>query len=150
MKTSGNRKVITQDVTRGARRLLTQIGYSLVTELTLKNGRRVDLIGVNDKGKLVIVEVKSCFEDFNVDEKWREYLPFCDTFYFAVDANFPIENLPDDTGLIIADSYGAEIIHAAAEGDLNPARRKAIMLRFARLAAQKSMRVEDPDFSTKS
>lgn len=150
MESTDSRSQITTDVTRGARRLLMHLGYDSISELTLKNGRRVDLMGVSKSGTLVIVEVKSCREDFYVDDKWQEYLPFCDIFYFAVNSDFPLDILPDETGLIIADAYGAEIINKAIEGSLNPARRKAIMLRFARLAAQKLTRIDDPDFSTKA
>ncbi|WP_420548953.1 MmcB family DNA repair protein [Curvivirga sp.] len=136
----------TLSVTRGTRRLLAQLGFHTITELSLKNGRRVDLIGLNDKGKIIIVEVKSSREDFQVDEKWEEYLPFCDQFYFAVSSEFPTELLPPDIGFIIADAYGAEVIRAATIGDLNPARRKALTIRFARMAAKKVTYIEDPDF----
>ncbi|MTI10958.1 DNA repair protein MmcB-related protein [Rhodospirillaceae bacterium RKSG073] len=141
-----SRPETTLNVTRGTRRLLAQLGFHAITELSLKNGRRVDLIGLNDKGKIIIVEVKSSKEDFQVDEKWEEYLPFCDQFYFAVSSEFPTDLLPPDTGFIVADAYGAEIIREATNGDLNPARRKALTIRIARMAAKKVTYIEDSDF----
>ena len=140
------RPEVTFDVTRGTRRFLAQLGYHAITELTLINGRRVDLIGLNDKGKIIIIEVKSSKEDFETDNKWPDYLPFCDQFYFAVSPDFPTHLLPDETGLIFADAYGAEIIKEAIKGDLNPARRKALTIRFARFAARKLTYHQDPDF----
>lgn len=142
--TAGQRPTITQDVTRGVTRMLRQMGLACVTELSLKTGRRVDVIAIDRKGQVTVVEVKSSLEDYRVDEKWQEYLPFCDAFYFAVSDSFPIDVLPEDVGLIIADAYGAEVVRPATEGEMNPARRKALTLRFARHAADRLMRWEDP------
>lgn len=142
--TAGLRPGVTQDVTRGVTRMLRQMGQGCVTELSLKTGRRVDVIAIDRKGLVTVVEVKSSLEDYRTDEKWQEYLPFCDAFYFAVSDTFPVEILPDDVGLIIADAYGAEIVRPATEGQMNPARRKALTLRFARNAADRLMRWEDP------
>lgn len=138
------RPEITQGVTRGVTRLLRQMGQTCITELSLKTGRRVDVIALDRKGQVTVVEVKSSLEDFRTDEKWQEYLPFCDAFYFAVSESFPVEILPEDVGLIIADAYGAEIVRPGTQGEMNPARRKALTLRFARHAADRLMRWEDP------
>jgi YD repeat-containing protein len=133
------------DICRGAARLLGAHGLATVAELTLANGRRADLAGVSHRGAIWIVEVKSCLEDFRSDQKWPEYRAFCDHLYFAVAPDFPHEVLPPDTGLIVADRHGGEIIRAAPEHRLAGARRKAMTLRFARIAALRLQAATDPD-----
>lgn len=130
-----SRPEVTKDVSRGTIRYFENLTHACLSEFSLKSGRRVDVMCLTSKGKFIAIEVKSSAEDFNVDTKWPEYLPFCDEFYFAVSADFPTEILPADVGLILADRYGAEIMRQAHEGDLNPARRKALTLQFARQAA---------------
>lgn len=127
----------TSAVTRGTLRLLREMGQSCVTEISLNTGRRVDVLGIDRKGLVTIVEVKSSFADFTTDQKWQEYLPFCDRFFFAVPLDFPLAVLPEETGLIVADAYGAAVERPAIEGAMNAARRKALTLRFARLAADR-------------
>ena len=131
------RPAATGAVTRGTLRLLREMGLSCLTEVSLKTGRRVDILGLDRKGIATVVEVKSSLEDFAADQKWQEYLPFCDRFFFAVPVDFPIEMLPEDTGLIVADAYGAAVERPAIEGSMNAARRKALTLRFGRLAADR-------------
>ena len=117
------------------------MGYAPVTEVSLSNNRRVDIVGLNKKGKLLIIEVKSGLADFRSDQKWQEYLPYCSEFYFAVDTDFPLklleeeESLPDKTGIIIADQYGAEILRPAAELAVNGQRTKTFIQTMARTAA---------------
>ncbi|MDF1749892.1 MAG: MmcB family DNA repair protein [Alphaproteobacteria bacterium] len=136
-------------VTRGTVRLLRNMGMACLTEVSLNTGRRVDVLALDKKGLATVVEVKSSLEDFAVDAKWTEYLPFCDRFYFAVPVTFPTEILPDSVGLIIADAYGASIERPAAEGTMNGTRRKSLTLRFARLAADRWSDVIDPKLTTK-
>jgi hypothetical protein len=93
-------------IARGVRRLLRARGFATVTELPLSSGRRADVVGVNGDGALVIVEIKSSVADFRADRKWRDYLAHCDRLYFAVGADMPLEIMPEEAGLIVADSYG--------------------------------------------
>ncbi len=138
------RPAVTEAVTRGAVRLFREMGASCLTEVTLTTGRRADVVALDRRGGISILEVKSSLEDYRADEKWADYLPFCDRFYFAVPVDFPQEILPDDVGLVVADAYGAAIERAAAEGTMNAARRKALTLRYARLGAERLMRAIDP------
>lgn len=124
-------------VTRGVIRLFRAMGDTCLTEFRLKNGRRVDVAALSKNGTFTAIEVKSSIEDFRVDMKWRDYLPFCDRFFFAVPLDFPLEMLPDDTGLILADAYDAAIERPATEGDMNASRRKALMIRYARQATDR-------------
>jgi hypothetical protein len=133
------------DICRGAARLLGAHGLAAVAEVTLANGRRADLAGVSKSGDIWIVEVKSCLEDFRSDLKWPEYRDFCDRLCFAVAPNFPREVLPGDTGLIVADRYGGEIVRPAPEHRLPGARRKAMTLRLARIAAMRLQAALDPE-----
>ena len=125
----------TEAVTRGAARLLAALGWAPLPEAPLPNGRRADLMALSPKGEIVIVEVKSTLEDYRCDRKWGEYAPFCDAFYFAVSPEFPREILPEGPGLIVADGFGGAIIVEAQAAPMAGARRKALTLAFARLAA---------------
>ncbi len=129
---------------RGVGRALTDLGWSCLFEVVLKTGRRVDIMALDDKGRIAVVEIKSSLADFRSDGKWQEYLEFCDLFFFAVPEDFPREVLPDEPGLIIADRYTAAVIREAPETSLAPARRKALTLRFARTAGQRLLQTLDP------
>jgi hypothetical protein len=120
---------------KAVQELFAQMGYASLMEVNLRIKRRVDVMGINDKGHILIAEVKSSVADFKSDAKWPEYLDFCDGYYFAVDEEFPTDLLPEDQGLIIADEFHAEIIRPAPDLKLNAARRKNATLRFARQAA---------------
>lgn len=134
---------VTAALTRGVARLFLDLGLTPLVEMTLANGRRADLVGLDQGGRFIIAEVKSCRADFESDAKWTDYLDYCDAFYFAVAADFPAAILPDEAGLIIADAFGGAVIRAAPERPLVAARRKAVMLRYARLAASRALhRVE--------
>ena len=138
------RPEVTYSVTRGTMRLFRDMGAACISELRLKTGRRADVVALDRKGVIDLVEVKSSIEDFRADGKWEEYLPYCDRFFFAVPIGFPVDILPENTGLIIADAYGASVEREAVSGCLNPARRKAVTLLFARQAAERWMREVDP------
>jgi hypothetical protein len=130
-----SRPETTLAVTRGAARLLLDLGLAPLLEVGLPNGRRADIMALSPKGRIVICEVKSGLEDFRTDRKWGEYLPFCDAFYFAVSPDFPREALPEGPGLIVADGFGGAVLEEAPDAPLAPARRKALTVAFARLAA---------------
>src|SRR6516162_10760146 len=102
------------DVARGVNRLLIQEGYSPILEFTLANGRRLDVAALGADGTIVGVEIKVAVADLKGDQKWPEYLEFCELFYFAVPPEFPDELVPPGTGLIVADRYGGAIVRPAA------------------------------------
>ena len=124
-------------IARGTLRLLADLGLCGIRELTLANNRRADIAAVGPAGEIWIVETKSGVPDFRSDSKWPEYMPFCDRFWFAVDSAFPQELIPEEVGLIVADAFGAAVIREAPLAPLAPARRKAVTLRLARLAAMR-------------
>jgi hypothetical protein len=123
------------DLARGVARLFCDHGIVPLTELSLANGRRVDVIGLDRSGGVHVAEIKSCRADFLTDRKWTEYLDYCDHFYFAVAVDFPAGLLPAGEGQIVADRYGGEFVRDARHRPLPAARRKALTLRFARAAA---------------
>lgn len=131
-------------VTRGVRRMLAERGVRGLVEFPLANGRRADILALSDDGEVTIIEVKSSIIDFKTDQKWPEYLDYCDRFFFAVDADFPVDLIPAECGLIIADAFGAEIIRPAPMAKLAAARRKALTLKVAHIAMARLHRVEDP------
>ena len=133
-----------QILARGVARALQGWGMASVLEMPLRPRLRADVMALSAKGEIWIVECKSCRADFASDQKWRGYLDWCDRFFWAVDLAFPQEILPPETGLIIADGYGAEQIRAAPETRLAPARRKALTLDFARVAAARLQSRLDP------
>ena len=130
----------TVGVTRGAARLLADMGYAPLLEVCLPNGRRADVMALGRKGDIVIVEVKSGIEDYRVDRKWPEYAPFCDAFFFAVAPEFPEGVLPEEPGLIVADAFGGAVVRDAPVLAVAPARRKALTIAFGRLAAMRTLR----------
>jgi hypothetical protein len=113
--------------------------------LPLADGRRCDLLALDPRGGITIVEIKSCTADFRADQKWPDYRQWCDRFYFAVNVEFPQALIPADCGLILADRFGAEIMREAPGHPLAAARRKAVMLRFARCAAFRLQEAIDPE-----
>ena len=135
-----------QLLARGVARHMASLGFVTVEELVPMRGLRVDLMALGPKGEIWVVECKSCRADFTSDQKWKGYLDWCDRFFWAVDAEFPAELLPDETGLILADAYDAEIVRMAPEAKLAGARRKAILQKFATHAARRLHALRDTGF----
>ena len=133
-----------QRLTRGVCRLLTDLGYGPITEFRLPNRRRADVIGLDPGGGFVIVEIKSSVADFRGDEKWPEYIPWCDRFFFGVSERFPIDLIPQQCGVIVADAFGGAIRREAPENALHANRRRRQMLRFALTASERLQRLTDP------
>lgn len=134
-----------QLLARGVARHLASYGFVSVEELVPTRGLRVDVMGLGPKGEIWVVECKSSRADFQSDHKWHGYLDWCDRFFWAVDDQFPTELLPDETGLIIGDAYGAEILRMGPETKLAPARRKVMIQKFATQAARRLQLLRDPD-----
>lgn len=122
---------------RGVQRLLLDHGFSPLLEVPLANGRRADVMALGPHGEIWIVETKSCLADYACDEKWPDYLEFCERFFFAVTEDFPQDLIPEHAGLIVADGFGGAILRNTGLTPLAAARRKAVTLMFARLAAQR-------------
>jgi hypothetical protein len=133
------------DIARGTSRYLRALGCAVVAEIPLADGRRADLMALDPRGGITILEVKSCLNDFRTDHKWEDYRQWCDRFYFAVDCAFPLAVIPEECGLIVADRFGAEALREPAEHRLDASRRKAVTLRFARCAAFRLQGADDPD-----
>lgn len=130
-----SRPEITALLARGVTRLLFEHGLAPALEVPLANGRRADVMALTPQGEIWIVETKSCLADYACDEKWPEYIDYCDRFYFAVTEAFPRELIPPEAGLIVADGFGGAILRDSPCRPLAGARRKAVTLNFARLAA---------------
>lgn len=130
-----SRPEITALLARGVTRMLVELGLAPALEVPLANGRRADVMALTGKGEIWIVETKSCLADYAVDLKWPDYIDYCDRFFFAVTEGFPLELIPEDVGLIVADGFGGAILRGSPLRPLAGARRKAVTLNFARLAA---------------
>lgn len=128
-------------IQQGVMRHFRQYDIIMMAELTLANNMRADLIGVDAKGVISIIEIKSSVEDFKADQKWPNYTKFCDRFYFASHGDVPGHIFPEEEGFVLADGYGAEIIRPAIENKLPAATRKALTLRIARAASSRLGRI---------
>lgn len=133
-----------QRLQRGVSRALRQFDFVCIEELVPKPGLRVDVMALVPKGEVWIIECKSSRADFRADQKWQGYLEWCDRFFLAVDSDFPVDLLPPDSGLMLADAYDAEIIRMGPQTPLAGARRKAVVQRFARHAASRLHAYRDP------
>lgn len=129
-------------VRRGVQRLCLDLNVTVLPEVSLRSGRRADLIGITRKGEIWIIEIKSSVEDWKADQKWPDYRAFCDRLFFATHPQVPSEIFPQDCGFILSDGYGAEILRDAPEHKLAPATRKALILQIARIRANRLMLAE--------
>lgn len=132
-------------LSRGLTRFFAAHGLVSLPEFTLRSGRRADLLCLDARCRITIVEIKSSVEDFRCDQKWPEYLEFCDAFYFAVPESFPQALIPAEQGLMVADGYGATVIRDSGDFALNATRRRALLLQFAQLAAGRLQALSDPE-----
>ena len=148
-----DRPLIAQDVARGVTRLLYRQDQFALCEVPLPNGRRADMVAIDARGLLTIVEIKVSRADLMGDCKWPDYLDYCDRFYWAVPSGFHLGQFdcdtpgPDLSGLIVADRYDAAVVREAPLRKLAPARRKAETLRFARRAARRVVGDLDPSLA---
>lgn len=133
-----------QLLARGVCRHLAQINFAALEEFVPERGRRVDVMALGPKGEIWVIECKSSRLDFTSDSKWPGYLDWADRFFWAVHSDFPAHILPHGTGLILADSYGAEIVRMGTEMRLAGARRSAVTRKFARDAARRLLSWRDP------
>lgn len=133
-----------QRLQRGVLRHLAELGMAGIEEFTPQRGLRVDVMALTPKGEVWVIECKSCLSDYRADAKWQSYLPWCDRFFWAVPPEFPQDVLPLDTGMMRADDFGAEIVRAAPLTPLAGARRRAVILHMAMVAARRLQALRDP------
>jgi len=133
-----------QRLARGVCRHLLGHDFVSIEEFSPERGKRVDVMALGPKGEIWVIECKSGLADFRTDAKWEGYLEWCDRYFWAVDEAFPLDYLPEDTGLILADAYDAEILRMGAATKLPAARRSALTRRFARHAALRLQGLRDP------
>jgi hypothetical protein len=132
---------LSADVARGVSRLLLERGHSPLLEFTLPTGRRLDVAAISENGDFTAIEIKVSLADLRADEKWPEYLEYCDRYYFAVPEGFPLEALPDAHGLIVADRRCGD----QREARMHPLRlRRKSLPSDACTAAERFARAADP------
>ena len=141
----GRQSQAASDIARGTQRLLLSHNFATLPEVSLANGRRADITALSGRGEIWIIEIKSSVDDFRSDNKWPEYRAFCDRLFFAVGPYFPQDLLPADTGLIVADRFGGELLRDAPVHTIASARRKALVNRLARLGAMRLLGLSDPE-----
>lgn len=124
---------------------MREMDHAALAEVIPTPGLRVDVMALTPQGEIWIIECKSCRADFTSDRKWQGYLPWCDRFFWATDCDFPHDLLPQDSGLIIADPYAAEITRPAPLAKLAPARRSRLIRDLARVGAFRLQALSDPD-----
>ena len=128
----------------GVQALFYDLGYCSITEMRLSSGRRVDVIGLDRRGRFAVAEIKTSPTDLRSDKKWPEYLAFCDGFYFAIPVNFPIEIVPNETGLIVADQLGGEVLRPSQQHPMPLGRRNRQIMQFARTAGTRLRKYDRP------
>lgn len=133
-----------QRLARGVCRHLSELGHVPMTEFVPARGLRVDVIALGPQGQIWIVECKSGIADYRSDQKWHQYLDWCDQYFWAISPDFPRDILPADSGIFLADAYGAELLRQGPERRLAPARRRSLTQAFARQAGTRLMRLLDP------
>lgn len=139
------------DVARGISRLFHRLSLVSLIEVPLPNGRRADMVAIDPRGQIIIVEIKVAKSDLLSDKKWPDYLEWCDQFYWALPPSLDPLLIDGDTaefprcGLIVADRYDGCIVKEAGTVALAPARRRSELLRIGRLAMRRSMITNDPD-----
>ncbi len=139
------------DVARGVTRMLLRHDCVTIAEVPLDGGRRADLMALDARGNIVIVEIKVSRADLLGDGKWTDYLAHCDRFFWAVPEGFDLRPfdqpgfLPERAGLIVADRYDAAVVREAATVPLASATRRKCTLGFARRAARRVINLLDPD-----
>lgn len=133
-----------QSLARGVARCLRGYDFVALFEFTPTPGLRVDVLALGPNGEIWVIECKSSRADFTSDRKWHGYLEWCDRFFWAVGPEFPVDLLPVDTGLILADGYGAEILRHGPECRLAAARRRKLVEKAARTAAARLQALTDP------
>jgi hypothetical protein len=139
------------DLARGVARMLLRHDLVAITEVPLEGGRRADLMALDARGGIVIVEIKTSRADLLGDGKWTDYLFHCDRYFWAVPTGFDLTPLngegflPSRTGIIVADQYDAMIVREAYSTPLAAAARKRNTLAFARRAGRRLIRTIDPE-----
>ena len=140
-----------QEVARGIKRLFARNDIWCVEEMALPNNRRADLMGIDARGQIVLVEIKVARGDLLGDNKWPDYLDFCDRFFWGVPPvldRSPLETegfMPERCGVIVADGYDAEILRQAPLEPLAAARRKSQVEKLARIAMRRNTALIDPN-----
>lgn len=131
---------------RGVTRSLDRHGWRTLPEFALANGRRADVMALDSRGRFMIVEIKTSVADYRADQKWRDYLDYCELFLFAVPEQFPLALLPAECGLMVADEFDA-VIHRPAMTcpALAPGRRRQLLIEFGRVSADRLRRLTDPE-----
>ncbi|MGQ4274451.1 MmcB family DNA repair protein [Terrihabitans sp. B22-R8] len=145
LRPDGRQSLAASDIARGTMRLMRSLGLACVPEVPLASGRRADLVAFCPKGRIWIVEIKSCLADFHSDRKWQDYRAHCDRLYFAVDCRFPADVLPEDAGLILADRYEGQVVREAQEHPVPAATRRQLALHLAHTTALRLHRLCDPE-----
>lgn len=145
MPLDGRQSDTARAIQRGALRYLSARGLVGVPEFCLASGRRADIAAIDAKGEVWVIEIKSSVIDFRTDRKWTDYRQHCDRLFFAVSPDFPLEILPEDAGVLVADQFGAGMIREAPHHAMPGATRRAVTLRLARTAASRLMGLMDPE-----
>lgn len=148
MPVDGRQSETALAIARGTRRFLRARKFATLTELPLASGRRADIVALAQDASILIVEIKSSIADFRADQKWPDYRLHCDRLYFAICPEIPVEIMPQDAGLIVADGFGAEMLREAPEHRLAAATRRSMLLRFAHAAAHRLHGLADPEIAS--
>ena len=140
----------TRKILQKTMQLLISKGFKIITEFALPNKKRVDIIGINTKKEIVIVEVKSNKNNFKNDNKLKKYLKYCNYFYFSCNEEIKDICISKKVGIILYNSKNIEISRYSKYRKLSELIKNKIIYNFALSAASKFHRLVDPKFNKKT
>ena len=126
-------------------RFLSAKGYRVLSEFALPNKKRVDIIGINLKKEIVIVEVKSNKNGIKLDKKWKNYLNYCNYFFFASSEKINF-NFSENIGVIQNNSNKIKITKEPKYKKLPENKKNKLIFTISLSAISKFHRLIDPEY----
>lgn len=135
-----SRPEITAALTKATVMHFVRMRYGVYTELGLvRQGiLRGDVVAINYKKHIVVVEVKSSYADIVSDSKWPAYLGLCDKFMFVVPQALwdsgKIKNPGRGAGVVVLDEKSGHlrsVVNAKEQGLMSDSERDSLIMRMA-------------------
>lgn len=137
---------LSRKILQNTMRFLSTKGYRVLSEFALPNKKRVDIIGINLKKEIVIVEVKSNKSEIKLDKKWKNYLNYCNYFYFACSDKLKNFNFSEDIGIIRNNYNKIKITKESKYKKLPENKKNKLIFKITLSAISKFHRLIDPEY----
>lgn len=114
-----SRKEIVQKLYDKSRSFLYSKNHSsniiVFKEVELSPHLRCDILCITYEEQVIIIELKTCKQDFKSDNKWQKYMDYCDYFYFFSPRDIvPIDEIDNKVGLLYLDGNNVITIREAS------------------------------------